>query len=195
MGDPRGLLHRLHGEEHVCPWWLAYSFDNPLRRLIHPPEKLFAGLVGPGDTAVDVGCGMGHFTLGLARMVGPEGRVIAVDLQPQMLERVKRRAKRAGLTDRIRLHLAGKESLELDVRADFVVASWMVHEVSDRAAFLREVAALMKPGARFFVIEPKGHVDEENVAWTMALAKEAGLRVDARPKVLLSRAVVFAKPR
>lgn len=185
----------LHGEDHVCPWWLAYSFDNPLRRLLHPPEKLFAGLVGPGETAVDVGCGMGHFTLGLARMVGPEGKVIAVDLQPQMLERVRRRAERAGLAERIRLHHAGKTSMELSVRADFVVASWMVHEVPERAAFLREVAALMKPGARFFVAEPRLHVPAEDVERTVKLAEEAGLGVSHRPHVAFSRAVVFAKPR
>lgn len=189
------FLQRLHGHgDHVCPWWLAYSFDNPLRRLLHPPEKLFAGLVEPGMTAVDVGCGMGHFTLGLARMVGAHGRVIAVDLQPQMLKRVARRAEKAGLSGRIRLHGAGKASLELDVRADFVVASWMVHEVPDQAAFLKEVAALMKPGARFFVAEPRGHVTEEQVERTVALAQEAGLRVAGRPRVALSRAVVFSKP-
>jgi ubiquinone/menaquinone biosynthesis C-methylase UbiE len=188
------LLHRLllRGD-HVCPWWLAYAFDNPLRRLLHPPEKLFAGLVAPGETAIDVGCGMGHFTLGLARMVGPEGKVIAVDLQPQMLERVRRRARRAQLEDRIRLHRAGAASLELDARADFVVASWMVHEVPDRAAFLREVSGLMKPGARFFVAEPRGHVSAAELEQTVALAAAAGLRVEARPRVALSRAVVFAK--
>ena len=55
---------------HVCPWWLAYTFDNPLRRLIHKPEKIFDGLVQPGMTVMDVGCGMGYVTLGLAEIVG-----------------------------------------------------------------------------------------------------------------------------
>lgn len=188
-------LHKLaHGEQHVCPWWLAYTFDNPLRRLLHPPEKLFAGLVHPGETVIDVGCGMGHFTLGLARMVGPAGKVIAVDLQQQMLDRVRRRAERAGLSERIRLHHAGERSLQLDARVDFVIASWMVHEVPDRAAFLHEVAGLMKPGARFYVIEPRGHVTEAELEQTVELAVGAGLRVESRPRVSLSRAVILAKP-
>jgi ubiquinone/menaquinone biosynthesis C-methylase UbiE len=188
------LLHRLllRGD-HVCPWWLAYTFDNPLRRLLHSPEKLFGGFVGPGQTAVDVGCGMGHFTLGLARMVGAEGRVVAVDLQDEMLERVRRRAERAGLLDRIRLHRCTARSLGIAERADFVVASWMVHEVPDRAAFLVEVAAFMKPGARLFVAEPRGHVSEAEVESTVALAAEAGLRVERRPPMAVSRAVVFVK--
>jgi 2-polyprenyl-3-methyl-5-hydroxy-6-metoxy-1,4-benzoquinol methylase len=189
------LDNPLHRGVHVCPWWLAYSFDNPLRRLLHPPERLFSGLIAPGETALDVGCGMGHFTLGLARMVGPAGKVIAVDLQPQMLERVRRRAERAGLSDRIRLLRAGPASLELSARVDFVVASWMVHEVSDRAHFLLELAGLMNPGGRLFVAEPRGHVPAEDVERTVALAQGAGLRVESRPRVPLSRAVIFAKPR
>jgi ubiquinone/menaquinone biosynthesis C-methylase UbiE len=54
---------------HVCPWWLAYSFDNPLRRIFHKPEKIFASMVRPGMTVADIGCGMGYFSLGLARIV------------------------------------------------------------------------------------------------------------------------------
>jgi ubiquinone/menaquinone biosynthesis C-methylase UbiE len=178
---------------HVCPWWLAYTFDNPVRRLLHRPEDLFRGLVAPGQTAVDVGCGMGHFTLGLARMVGAEGRVVAVDLQEKMLERVRRRAERLGVLGRIRLHRCGENALGVAERADFVVASWMVHEVPDRAAFLREVAAFMKPGARLFVAEPLGHVKAEELESTVALAAEAGLEVESRPRMAVSRAVVFRK--
>lgn len=189
----RERLHALLHGDHVCPWWLAYTFDNPLRRLLHPPERLFAGLVAPGQTAVDVGCGMGHFTLGLARMVGPTGRVVAVDLQEKMLERVRRRAERAGLQERIRLHRCTTESLGVGEPADFVVASWMVHEVDDREAFLREVAGFMKPGARLFVAEPKGHVSAEHLERTVELARTAGLRVRSRPKVALSRAVILEK--
>jgi len=189
-----GFLHRLilRGD-HVCPWWLAYTFDNPVRRWLHRPERLFRGLVGPGQTAVDVGCGMGHFTLGLARMVGAQGRVVAVDLQEKMLARVRRRAERAGLLDRIRLQRCEPGALGVSAQADFVLASWMVHEVPDRAAFLREVAGFMKPGARFFVSEPRGHVKAEELESTVALAAEAGLQVQDRPPMALSRAVIFRK--
>lgn len=191
MANP---IHRLllRGE-HVCPWWLAYTFDNPVRRLVHRPEALFRGLVGPGQTAVDVGCGMGHFTLGLARLVGPQGTVVAVDLQERMLERVRRRAERAGLLDRIRLQRCDQGRLGISVAADFVVASWMVHEVPDRAAFLREVAGFMKPGALLFVAEPRGHVKAEALESTVALAAAEGLEPVSRPPMVLSRVVVFRK--
>lgn len=65
---------------HVCPWWGGYFLLTPLRRLIENPEELFRPLVRPEMTVFEPGCGMGYFTLPLARMVGPEGTVIAVDL-------------------------------------------------------------------------------------------------------------------
>lgn len=91
-------------DDHVCPWWLAYTFDNPLRRILHPPEKVLSGLVSQGQTVLDIGCGMGHFSIGMARMVGESGRVIALDLQDQMLDRVRRRAEKQRLSDRLILH-------------------------------------------------------------------------------------------
>ena len=65
---------------HVAPWQSHYLADHSIRRLVHPPKKLFGPHVAPGMTAADLGCGMGVFTIPLARMVGPEGRVVAVDL-------------------------------------------------------------------------------------------------------------------
>ena len=81
-------------DDHVCPWWLCFTFDNPLRRLIHNPDRLLRSWIAPGQTAIDIGCGMGYFTLPMARLVGNSGRVIAVDLQAQMLDRLQRRAER-----------------------------------------------------------------------------------------------------
>src|SRR5512136_3069782 len=88
----------------VCPWWLCYSFDNPLRRLIHDPERLLEPYVKEEMTAVDIGCGMGYFTMGLAKLVGPAGKVFAVDLQDRMLAALIRRARRVRLSDRIVPH-------------------------------------------------------------------------------------------
>ena len=83
----------------VCPWWMAYTFDNPLRRLFHNPAKIFDGLVEEAMTVIDVGCGMGYFSIGMAKLVGACGKVIAVDLQQKMLEIMLRRARRAGVID------------------------------------------------------------------------------------------------
>lgn len=179
-------------EDHVCPWWLAYTFDNPLRRLIHNPQKMLARLLDRGQTALDIGCGMGFFTLAMARLVGEEGRVIAADLQPQMLARVSGRAEQAGLLSRIRLHpCPSPDRLGLTETVDFALAFWMVHEVPDTAQFLSECRQLLKPGARLLVVEPKLHVPLARFEHMVELARTAGLQPGPGPQVALSRAVLL----
>ena len=58
-------------QKHICPWWLCFTFDNPLRRLIHSPETILSKYVRSGDTVLDVGPGMGYFSIPLAGLVGP----------------------------------------------------------------------------------------------------------------------------
>ena len=65
----------------VCPWWLAYTLDNRVRRWIHKPGRIFEKYAKPGMTVLDLGCGMGFSALPLARIVGDGGCVIAVDIQ------------------------------------------------------------------------------------------------------------------
>ena len=179
---------------YVCPWWLIPTFDNPLRRLVHRPEHILDGLVQSGHTAVDIGCGIGYFTIPLARRVGPAGKVIAGDFQPEMLAGVQRRAERAGLLERIRLHPVKANGLDLDERsADFVLAFWMVHEVPDQDAFLKQVHALLKPGGKFLLIEPIIHVPEQAFQATVARALAAGLKQVQPVSVNISRAILFSK--
>jgi SAM-dependent methyltransferase len=125
---------------------------------------------------------MGFFTLELARLVGPGGRVVAVDLQPPMLAGLRRRAGKAGLEDRIDLRLAPAASLGVaDLRGtvDFILAFAMVHELPDPAAFFFEAAAALRAGGRMLLAEPRGHVTERAFAATLETASQAGL--DAQP--------------
>ena len=146
--------------EHVCPWWLAYTFDNPIRRLIHNPEKMLNKFIKDGDTVVDIGCGMGYFSIGMAELVGEKGRVISVDLQEKMLETVRRRAEKKGLSSRITLHKCSPDKLGVNETADFALGFWMVHEVRNKDIFFNEIVTFLKPGALFLLVEPKMHVTE-----------------------------------
>src|SRR5512144_604865 len=89
----------------VCPWWLGYVLANPLRRLYQNPTSILAPYLRPGMTVIETGPGMGFFTLDIARLAGNSGRVIAIDVQPKMLSGLRRRARRAGVLDRIDLRL------------------------------------------------------------------------------------------
>jgi len=189
-----GLIGKLERTNNrVCPWWLCYSFDNPLRRIFHKPELLLNPYLKSGMTAVDIGCGMGYFTLGLANLAGPGGRVIAVDLQQQMLDTLERRARRAGVADRIVLHRCRKESLGVEGPVDFALAFWMAHEVSDKHRFFGEIFALLKTGGRLLLVEPKFHVTLRSFERTLAVCREAGFRDLEEPAIALSRAVLMGK--
>ncbi len=81
----------------VCPAEHAGWLATPLRRLLQDPRRILDGLVAAGDTAIDFGCGPGFFTLPMAELVGPGGRVVAVDLQAGDARQAAtaRRARRA----------------------------------------------------------------------------------------------------
>ncbi len=183
-------------EHRVCPWWLGYLLASPIRRIFQDPAKVLAGCVREGMTVLEPGPGMGFFTLELARQVGASGRVIAVDVQPRMLDGLRRRAARAGLAGRVETRLAKADSLgiaDLAGAVDFTLAFAMVHELPAAAPFFREVALASKPGAQLLLVEPSGHVTPELWKAELEAAREAGLTLVASPTVGKSLAALLSR--
>ena len=181
---------------HICPWYMAYLFDNPLRHLIHDPEKILGSYVKPGMTVLDIGCGMGFFSLGMARMVGPGGRVISLDLQTMMLKILEKRANKGGLSERIETRLVGDGGVPVETPVDFALCFWMVHEVPDQALFLRELIRALKPGAHVLIAEPgMHHVKKEDLEETVRMAEGEGFAVTERPRIRMSLSVVLKNQR
>ena len=178
--------------EHTCPWWFVHAFDNPARRLLQDPRAILGGLVEEGQTVVDVGCGAGFFSLALAGMVGPEGKVLGVDIQAKMLEMARRRARHRGLEGRIEFRLSEPARLGLQGPVDFVLAFWMVHEVPNQAGFLGEIKSILKPAGRLLLVEPKVHVSKARFEKTVELAGVSGFEVSPGPKVRFSRSALCA---
>jgi ubiquinone/menaquinone biosynthesis C-methylase UbiE len=178
---------------HVCPWWLAYTFDNPLRRLLDPSAKALAGIVFKGMTVIDVGCGFGHFSIGAARLVGPTGRVIAADLQEKMLEKTMARARRCGLAHRITPWQCQSDRIGYTEKVDAAIAANVVHETPDPEAFLREIHALLKPGGNLLVTEPAMHVDTRRFDDEKQLAATIGFSIIELPRNMFARRAVFER--
>ncbi len=180
----------------VCPWWMGYLLASPIRRWFQDPAKILSPYVKPGMTVLEPGPGMGFFTLELARLVGPTGRVLAIDIQPRMLSALRRRARRAGVADRIDARLVQPGSLgleELPGAADFALAFAMVHEFRDDDRFFRQVAAALRPGGILLLVEPAGHVKDDRFAEELESAARAGLSVVERPSIRQSRAALLRK--
>lgn len=183
-------------EHRVCPWWLGYWLLNPFRKLGQNPRVILAPFVREGMTVLEPGPGMGFFTLELARLVGTSGRVIAVDVQPKMIDKLKRRLAKAGLEGRVDTRIAVAESMglgDLQGAADLTLAFYVVHEFSDHGKFFAEVAATSKPGALILLAEPKGHVKAARFEAELAAAAQAGFAVAERPAIRHSLVALLKK--
>ncbi|MDZ4164961.1 MAG: class I SAM-dependent methyltransferase [Smithellaceae bacterium] len=188
-----GILDKLFVRgRHVCPSWLCFTFDNPLRKIYQDPHKILSPYIRPGAVAVDIGPGKGYFTIPMCNLVGREGRVIAVDIQEKMLRAVQRRGSEAGLSANLATNLSRPDDFCLDVNADFVLAFWMVHEVPEVGRFFVNVKEIMKPQALFLIAEPLFHVTKRSFDNTLRTAQETGFKIVDRPEISFSYAALLA---
>jgi ubiquinone/menaquinone biosynthesis C-methylase UbiE len=186
-------------EHGPSPWWAGFLLTSPLRRLVHDPREILSPFVKEGMRVLEPGPGRGFFTLELARLVGPKGRVVASELQTAMLEGLKRRAKRAKLGDRIDARQATRSSLGIDDLAgtiDFAFSFAVAHETADPEHFFGEIVRALGPEALLLLVEPEGHVALGYFQALTAAAVSNGLSVvTPGPKIDGSHVVLLRKAR
>lgn len=180
----------------VCPWWVGYILLIPFRKFAHHPQKILNRFVQPGMTVLEAGPGMGYFTLPLARMVEKHGRVISVDVQEKMIDKLRQRAQKAGLLERIDARVCTAKSLlisDIAGEVDFVLAFAMIHEVPDQHNLFREFHEALRPGGLILISEPDGHVTSTAFAETEAVATHKGFEVVERLQIKKSMSVLMKK--
>ena len=149
------------------------------------PERRFVGLgvadfleeagLGPGMTMVDYGCGPGFVTLRAGEMVGPGGRVYALDIHEGMVTLAGSRAAEAGLSNVTTLLNDGPEAPLPDGVADLVTCIFVNHyreSRPERGALAADLARLLKPGGRLVVLQWADRMSGEE---TVELLTAAGL--------------------
>jgi SAM-dependent methyltransferase len=175
---------------------MGYLLASPLRRRVLNPQKLLAPYIREGMTVLEPGPGMGFFTLELLRLVGPSGRVVAVDLQPRMLSALRRRATKAGLDMRLDARLCERDSMgigDLDERVDFTLLFAVVHEAPAAGPFFVEVSRALQPDGSALLAEPMGHVKRIEFDDEVAAADRAGLRTVERPAIRRSYTALLTR--
>lgn len=183
-------------KEDICPVAAGYLLICPIRKLIHNPESILKPYIREGMTVLDIGPGMGYFTIPMAKMVGETGTVIAVDIQKEMLKKLQLRSLHAGVAERITLIQANTKSLELNNykgKIDFALAFAVVHEVPDADALFREVSMSLKEGGKVLFVEPIGHVPMKKFKESLVSAEKAGFRQTENPAVFLSHSALLVK--
>lgn len=105
----------------------------------------------PGEVVVDLGCGGGLDVLLAAAKVGLTGKAVGIDMTPEMIERARANATRAGISN-VEFHLATIDKLPLpDASADCVISNCVINLAPDKPAVLREMYRVLKPGGRVAV--------------------------------------------
>ncbi len=182
-------------KNRVCPVTMAGSLDNRIRRWFQNPQKILGPYIKEGMTVLDLGCGPGFFSIGMAQMAGKSGLVIASDLQEGMLQKVRDKIKGTELEERITLHKCEENKIGLSGGVDFVLAFYMVHEVPDQKEFFNELLSILKPKGQVFIVEPPLHVSKAAFEEMIRKSREAGFTPVESPKVFLSKTVILEKVR
>lgn len=172
-----------------APW-----LDRPEREAEERPSRAIEALaLEPGMVVADFGAGSGYYTERLARAVGPTGRVLAVDLQPEMLQLVGRRATRLGLTN-IELVRSTPDDPRLpEGRVDLILMVDVYHELASPQRVLRAMKAALSSRGRIAIVEfrkedPRVPIREEHKMSVAQAEQEFGAegyvldrRVDSLP--------------
>jgi ubiquinone/menaquinone biosynthesis C-methylase UbiE len=169
---------------------------SPLRRFIYDPEEVLGPYIREGMNILDLGCGMGFFSLPIAKMTGRSGRVFCIDLQEKMIAGLLKRAEKAGLSDRIEARICHQSSLKVNDLAgkiDFALAFALVHEVPDKERLFAEICDTLRHDGKFLLVEPSGHVSKKDFEKTIATAQRAGFEALSEVKVRRSHAVLLCR--
>ncbi|MBC8490178.1 MAG: class I SAM-dependent methyltransferase [Bacteroidetes bacterium] len=182
--------------EKTCPVWVGYLLASPVRKLFNNPKKILGEYIKEGMTVLDLGSAMGFFSIPAARMVGPNGKVICIDVQEKMIEKLKKRALKAGMLDRIETIVCDENSLKLtdySNKIDFAYAFAVIHEVPNVDSFFSDAYKALKSNTKFFIAEPKGHVTKEDFDKTISIAEKNGFEVVNKSKIGRNLSVLLKK--
>ncbi len=154
-------------------WWTALWPD---------PEGVLRRLgVDFGQSVLDLCCGDGHFTVPLCNIVGRSGRVMALDMDPNMLNHAKARARSAGLApDAIDWIEADATKLtgRLPQVPEFILIANTYHGVPDKEALLREIYSTLMPGGQFAVINWHHRPREDTTVLDVARGPQTNMRMN-----------------
>lgn len=151
--SPEGLFKYPTGESSALglgyPAQVVGAVPADIRaRFVGVGNPFALGAVRPGDAVLDLGCGAGFDAFVAALAVGPTGRVVGVDLSPEMLAVAERGRAAAGLST-VEIRQANVEALPFpNATFDVALSNGVLNLIPDKPAALREVFRVLKPGGR-----------------------------------------------
>ena len=183
-----------HFYKFPMPEFMADLIDNPLRRRIQPPAEMpIRHALRPGMTVLEVGPGNGHYTVATARYLGPQGQVVAIDIEPRIVERVQRRIAAEEVRN-VEARVANVYQLPWDEGTfDAAYMTAVIGEIPDPMQAIRELHRVLKPGGTLafseLLMDPDYPLTSTLVRW----ATPAGFRLKERHGNPIYYTLVFEK--
>lgn len=180
------------------PW-----LERPEREDEEKPSVVLDALaLKGGETAVDFGAGSGYYTFRLAKLVGPKGAVLAADIEPKMLEFIRQRAIREGLTNVGLVQSTDTDPRLPKNRIDIVLLVDVYHELSYPYEVMSKIRDSLKPKGRVVLVEFRGEdatvpiklVHKMTEAQTIAEMSAVGLKhIETIRTLPIQHLMVFGK--
>jgi ubiquinone/menaquinone biosynthesis C-methylase UbiE len=183
-----------HFYKFPMPEFLANLIDNPLRRRLQPPSDMpIRHGIQPGMTVLEVGPGNGRYTVETARRVGSSGKVIAIDIEPKMIERVSQRAQAEGVTN-LETRVANVYNLPFeDGMFDAIYMITVVSEIPEPERAMQEFQRVLSPSGTLAFSELLTDPDYPRAQTLIRMAEKADFRLQKRLGNFFSYTLVFEK--
>jgi ubiquinone/menaquinone biosynthesis C-methylase UbiE len=196
----------MDGADRVMSLADAHRLDNPERlRWLPPDSVLKLLLLRPGAVVADIGAGTGYFAIPLAQAIGPDGKVFAIDLQPEMLDLLRKKLEGPDAPYNISLLQGTAETTTLpQASCDLVFIANVWHELPDHAAALREFRRVLRPDGALAIVDwrpdtehPPGPPIEHRIdaAEVRRKLEESGWKVEENTLVGEYGYFILARPK
>ncbi len=181
-----------------APSFIGRFLDTSHRRRLQPPDRIIqASSIKKGMKALEIGCGSGAFTTFIARTIGNEGKVYALDIQPKMLEQIKNKLDKVENKDIKNIELVLASAYELPFPDNFLDLVYMVsvfQEIPDKNKTLMEVKRVLKPGGILSISEFFIDPDYPLRSTTIKQGKQAGFNKEVALGNFWNYTIKFSKP-
>lgn len=184
-----------YGRGGPMPFDRASHLEHPLRRWIHPVRSTLETFrLKTGDTVLELGPGIGYFTVEASRMVGPEGRLLCLDIQPPMIGALRQRLEEQHIAN---AHPMVGDAVKLPLADNSVDDAFLVTvlgEIPDRPRALAELRRVLRPGGVLSIMEHLTDPDYQLEDSVSDLCRASGFEVLDHSRQLLGYTMCFTAP-